>query len=191
VAGTDGVGNDVGERTRALSHEQLTRDLNDRATRDGLTGVLNRTTFLTLAAADLRSLRLTRAPALLVLADFDHFKAINDRYGHPAGDLVLQAFAAACTPTVRSTDLVGRYGGEEFILFLPGADPDRAETLARDISRRFGAWNPPENLRYPSVSYGIASNNSGTADLRTMIASADSALYRAKATGRNRTARDT
>lgn len=175
----------------ALSYEQLTKDLNDRATRDGLTGVLNRTTFLTLAAADLRRLRLTRAPALLVLADLDHFKAINDRYGHPAGDLVLQAFAAACTATVRSTDLVGRYGGEEFILYLPGVDPDRAESLARDISRRFAARNPPENVRYPTVSYGIASNNSGTADLRTMIASADSALYRAKATGRNRTARDT
>lgn len=172
----------------ALSYEQLTKDLNDRATHDGLTGVLNRTTFLTLAAADLRRLRFTRAPALLVLADLDHFKAINDRHGHPAGDLVLQAFAAACTATVRSTDLVGRYGGEEFIIFLPGADPDRAESLAREISRRFAAGNPLENVRNPTVSYGIASNNSGTVDLRTMIASADSALYRAKATGRNRTA---
>jgi diguanylate cyclase (GGDEF)-like protein len=172
-----------------LSHEQLTKDLSDRATRDGLTGVLNRTTFLNLAAGDVRRLRFTRASASLVIADLDHFKAVNDRYGHPAGDSVLQAFAATCTASVRSTDLVGRYGGEEFVIFLPGAGPDRAEAIAQEISRRFAASDVPEGVRFPTVSYGIATNNSGAADLRMMIASADSALYRAKSTGRNRAAR--
>jgi diguanylate cyclase (GGDEF)-like protein len=173
-----------------LSHEQLTKDLSARATRDGLTGVLNRTTFLNLAAGNVRRLRFTRASASLVLADLDHFKAVNDSYGHPAGDSVLQAFAAACLASVRSTDLVGTYGGEEFIIFLPGAGPDRAEAIAGEISRRFAAVEIPENVRFPTVSYGIATNNSGAADLRMMISSADSALYRAKSTGRNRAARN-
>ena len=174
----------------ALSHEQLTKDLSDRANRDGLTGVLNRTTFLNLATEDLARLRLRPATATLILADLDNFKDVNDSYGHPTGDEVLQDFAASCTDRIRSTDLVGRYGGEEFIIFLPGADPERAESLTQEISHHFASRSTARNIRYPTVSYGIASNKAGTADLREMIASADSALYRAKTAGRNRAAHD-
>ena len=119
-----------------LSYEQQTQDLRARATVDGLTGLLNRSAFLDLAENELRRLRRTGTTASIILADLDHFKAINDQFGHSAGDSALQAFARACSGTVRSTDLVGRYGGEEFILLLPGVTPDRAREIAADISVR-------------------------------------------------------
>ena len=109
-----------------LSYEQQTQDLRARATVDGLTGLLNRTAFVDLAENELRRLNRASTSASLILADLDHFKAINDEYGHSAGDAALQAFSDACTSTVRSSDLVGRYGGEEFIILLPGVTPGRA-----------------------------------------------------------------
>ena len=118
-----------------LSFEQLTQDLRARATVDALTGLLNRAAFLDLAENELRRLRRSRTTASLILADLDHFKSINDEFGHSAGDTALQAFARACAGTVRSTDLVGRYGGEEFILLLPGVTPERAREITADISR--------------------------------------------------------
>lgn len=173
----------------ALSSEQQTLALRAVATQDGLTGLLNRAAFLELAADELQRLRRTRALGSLVLADLDHFKAVNDTYGHAAGDLALQSFASACTATVRSTDLVGRYGGEEFIFFLPGANPDRAEAIAGEISRQLGAATAPGGVQMPTASYGIAPIGHGTADLDSLIASADAALYRAKSLGRNRAVR--
>ena len=169
-----------------LSNEQLTRDLRARATVDGLTGLLNRTAFMDLAENELRRLGNARTTASLVLADLDHFKAVNDQYGHAAGDVALQAFAAACTASVRSTDLVGRYGGEEFVLLLPGVSPERAGEMAATISRRLQEAQPNVEARLPTVSYGIASTGPGRVDLQALIASADAALYRAKTLGRDR-----
>ena len=169
-----------------LSNEQLTRDLRARATVDGLTGLLNRTAFMDLAANELRRLGNARTTAALVLADLDHFKAVNDQYGHAAGDAALQAFAAACTSSVRSTDLVGRYGGEEFILLLPGVSPERAGEMAATISRRLQEAQPSVEARLPTVSYGIATTGPGRTDLEALVASADAALYRAKTLGRDR-----
>ena len=169
-----------------LSNEQLTRDLRARATVDGLTGLLNRTAFMDLAENELRRLGNARTTASLVLADLDHFKAVNDKYGHAAGDVALQAFAAACTTSVRSTDLVGRYGGEEFVLLLPGVSPERAGEMAAIISRRLQEAQPNVEARLPTVSYGIASTGPGRVDLKALIASADAALYRAKTLGRDR-----
>ena len=169
-----------------LSYEQQTRDLRARATVDGLTGLLNRTAFLDLARDELRRLNRVRTAASLILADLDHFKAINDEYGHSAGDTALQVFADACTATVRSTDLVGRYGGEEFIMLLPGVTPERAEEIAADISARLHAAASPVIPRLPTSSYGITSTAPGRVDLDAMIASADAALYRAKTLGRDR-----
>jgi diguanylate cyclase (GGDEF)-like protein len=98
----------------------------------------------------------------------------------------LQAFAAACTSTVRSTDLVGRYGGEEFIILLPGVTPERAREIAADISARLQASASPAVPRLPTSSYGIASTAPGRLDLGAAIAAADAALYRAKTLGRDR-----
>lgn len=169
-----------------LSHEQQTQDLRARATVDGLTGLLNRTAFVSLAEEELRRLKWTRTSSSLILADLDHFKSINDDFGHSAGDTALQAFAAACTSVVRSTDLVGRYGGEEFIILLPGVTPETASGIAADISRRLRMEKPAVIPRLPTVSYGIAAVPAGRVDLQALVASADEALYRAKSLGRNR-----
>lgn len=173
----------------ALSSEQQTRALRMVATRDDLTGLLNRKAFLDLAAEHLADPTVTRASGALILADLDHFKVVNDTYGHAAGDLALRAFADACQDTVRSTDLTGRYGGEEFVLLIPGATADRAEQIADAISRRLADSARRDGPRMPTVSYGIAPYDAGTPGLEALIASADAALYAAKSQGRNRTAR--
>ncbi|CAH0284977.1 MULTISPECIES: GGDEF domain-containing protein [unclassified Arthrobacter] len=169
-----------------LSYEQQTRDLRARATVDGLTGLLNRSAFLDLAENELRRLRRTGTTASLILADLDHFKTINDQFGHSAGDSALQAFARACAGSVRSTDLVGRYGGEEFILLLPGVTPDRAQEIAADISVRLHQTGSAAVPRLPTVSYGIASTGSGPDGLDAAVVLADAALYQAKTLGRDR-----
>ena len=122
----------------------------------------------------------------MILADLDHFKRINDRYGHAAGDYALQTFAAACRGVVRSTDLVGRYGGEEFIMFLGGAAPEAAGQVAAQISERLRSTPSPEGISLPTVSYGVAFAQAGDG-LAETIARADRALYEAKAAGRDRT----
>jgi diguanylate cyclase (GGDEF)-like protein len=172
-----------------LSSEQQTRALRVVASRDDLTGLLNRKAFLDLAAEQLADRTITRGSGTLILADLDHFKTVNDTYGHAAGDLALQSFAEACTDTVRSTDLVGRYGGEEFVLLLPGTSAERAETIAEEISRRLAAAPSVEGMEMPTVSYGISTYDADTTDVDHLIAAADGALYTAKSLGRNRVAR--
>lgn len=168
----------------ALSNEQVTRELRTRAMRDGLTGLLNRGGFLDLALEESRRLDKAGAAGALILADLDHFKTVNDHYGHAAGDQSLRSFASACTATTRSTDLVGRYGGEEFVLLLPGAGTDLAAAVARQISRNLAGSQTPTGFPLPTVSYGVAPLGDG--DLDAAIAAADVALYEAKAQGRNR-----
>jgi len=173
----------------ALSNEQQTRALRMVASRDDLTGLLNRKAFLDLAAGQLADRAITRGSGTLILADLDHFKTVNDTYGHAAGDLALKAFADACTATVRSTDLVGRYGGEEFVLFLPGTSAERAEMIAEEVSRRLAEAPSVDGMEMPTVSYGISAYDAGTRDVEDLIAAADGALYMAKSLGRNRVAR--
>ncbi|WP_159707986.1 GGDEF domain-containing protein [Arthrobacter sp. 18067] len=175
----------VSSTMNTLSNKQLIKRLRERADRDHLTGLLNRGAFLELASRQLAG-PMSHHGAALVLADLDHFKAVNDEHGHSAGDAALRAFATACTASVRSTDLVARYGGEEFILFLPGATQQRAEIIASEISSRLSAMQGPDGLPFPTVSYGVTSTGADAPDLAFMINVADAALYSAKAQGRNR-----
>lgn len=171
----------------ALSTDQTTTELRRRATHDGLTNLLNHTEFLSRAAAHVKRRQRSRTPGVLgtlILADLDHFKAINDAHGHQAGDKVLQAFAAACLATVRSSDLVGRYGGEEYIILLPGSTVDEASDIALRISRRLSETPLAQGIR-PTASYGIASIGPQMT-IDELIEAADTALYRAKETGRDR-----
>lgn len=169
----------------SLSYERETEELRTRATRDGLTGLLNRTEFMRQAAAEWRGKRRSGAQGSLILADLDFFKEVNDNYGHAAGDYALQMFAATCRGIVRSTDLLGRYGGEEFIIFLPDVPAARAEQIAVEISQRLRELATPYDMPLPTVSYGIASTSDGL-DLEGAIDRADRALYEAKSLGRDR-----
>ncbi|MFE4196686.1 GGDEF domain-containing protein [Paenarthrobacter sp. NPDC056912] len=169
-----------------LSNKQLIGLLTERATKDGLTGILNREGFTELAGRELGRLRGDGSIVTIIVADLDNFKTVNDTYGHAAGDEVIVAFAQASLASVRSTDLVCRYGGEEFIIMLPGADQDRARRVTTEISRRLAASIPDYGPGFPTASYGIASSAGTNAELAGMIGIADAALYEAKATGRNR-----
>ena len=172
-----------------LSNEQATKDLQTRATRDGLTGILNRAEFLRLAVRQTRLMDLGGASATLILADLDDFKEINDTHGHQSGDRVLQAFAQAATRTVRSSDLVGRYGGDEFILLLQHTGLDRAEQVTVEISSMLTTFENLLGFRMPTASYGITSIAS-RANFDEAIALADAGLYRAKALSGDRALRD-
>lgn len=167
----------------ALSHEQQTSELRTRATHDGLTGLLNRTEFLRRADAELQRAR-GRSTAVVMVADLDGFKALNDGFGHAAGDLALTTFADACRAAVGPDGLVGRLGGDEFAVLLP--DGARAEEVAAEVSRRF--LGGPDGMPSPTVSFGIAPADP-FADVKLAIARADVALYQAKAAGRDRAVR--
>jgi diguanylate cyclase (GGDEF)-like protein len=167
-----------------LSTEQQTAALRDRAAFDGLTGLLDRSEFLRQAAEEVWHMRRDGLEGQLILADLDHFK-INDEQGHLAGDRAIATFADACKTAVRSTDLVGRYGGEQFILLLPGASPDRATRITDAIDAAMQKASVEDTVTLPTVSYGIATIEESV-DLERTIGYADSALYRAKAAGRNR-----
>ncbi|MFK0009733.1 GGDEF domain-containing protein [Paenarthrobacter sp. NPDC090520] len=173
---------------KALNNDQRVNALHERAARDGMTGLLNRDSFGVQAAKELSRMRSGGGHAAVILADLDHFKAVNDVYGHSAGDAAIRAFAAACMASVRRTDLVARYGGEEFILMLPGTTPERALDVAGEISQHLALSELAYGASAPTASYGIASSLDHGLDLEALTDAADAALYRAKAAGRNQAA---
>jgi diguanylate cyclase (GGDEF)-like protein len=125
-----------------------------------------------------------------MMLDIDHFKSINDNYGHQVGDQALQEFARRCLHSVREVDLVGRYGGEEFIILLPETDRDTSVQVAERL--RMLILEKPFTLQETSipvtVSIGVATKDENTTHLETLVARADQALYIAKHKGRNRVA---
>jgi diguanylate cyclase (GGDEF)-like protein len=168
-----------------LSHEQQTSDLQQRATHDSLTGLLDRSEFLRRAEDVFATYAGTkRRPGVVMVADLDGFKALNDGFGHAAGDHALARFGAACRQVVGEQGLVGRLGGDEFAILL--TDGSLAEQVAGEISRRFvdGADGQPT----PTVSFGIATVDTEIG-VKDTIVRADVALYQAKAAGRDRVAR--
>ncbi len=168
--------------------------LYESATYETLTGLLRREAVLELLGREIERARRYRRPLTIALVDIDHFKRVNDAYGHQAGDKVLQAVADELSRGLRSTDSVGRYGGEEFLIILPETSIDRSAIVAEDIRRRVAAMQVPTN--HPArpvevqVSIGLASFDE-VADIAekpadAIVACADRALYRAKNAGRNR-----
>lgn len=169
-----------------LSHDQQTADLRERASHDGLTGVLNRSEFLRRADAILEDPPEEEGGTFraFMVADLDGFKALNDEYGHAAGDAALVAFAAACTRAVGSGGIVGRLGGDEFAMLL--LDGTGAEQVATRISEDFTAGD--DGGPKATVSFGIATTRRDV-DAKDTILRADIALYQAKAAGRDRVVR--
>jgi diguanylate cyclase (GGDEF)-like protein len=161
----------------------------ERASTDPLTSVYNRRTFEELADAQLSRARRVRTPVSLLMLDLDHFKRVNDTHGHVAGDHVLAGFAALVRTCLRKEDLLGRYGGEEFVVLLPGATAASAGALAERI-RDTVETTPVKGLGQDisiTVSVGCTTETGPSLPaLQDMIARADEALYRAKHDGRNR-----
>lgn len=154
---------------------------------DSLTGLLNRRSLFEVAAAEFsRAQRYERALSVLML-DIDHFKSINDTYGHQVGDLVIQEVSAVLKEILRDTDSVGRYGGEEFAVILPETTLEQASEVAERIRCRINGHAFASNLKdLPiTVSLGIATSEVGTDKIDEMFKQADKALYQAKANGRN------
>jgi len=155
---------------------------------DPLTGISNRRAFLQDAAALGKRHAANPKPAAVLLIDLDHFKSINDRFGHAVGDRVLEVFAETAQTTLRTTDLVGRMGGEEFAAVLCEAPHERAAAIAERLRLAF-AQACQEIDGYPvgaTLSVGMVHCETPLVDLTTLLAQADQALYFAKERGRNR-----
>jgi diguanylate cyclase (GGDEF)-like protein len=157
---------------------------------DPLTGLANRRFFMSDADAAIARRSSRNEPLAVLLADLDHFKKINDVFGHAIGDQVLKIFAAVLNRTVGTNDLVGRIGGEEFAILLPGSDEAAALELAERIREAFaqGAAEVEGRAVAATVSIGVSASRIG--DLTGLLARADGALYQAKKSGRNRVAAD-
>lgn len=158
------------------------------ATTDPLTGVLNRREFTALAEQEaLRSRRYGR-PLSIMIMDIDHFKKLNDTYGHAAGDKALQRFSSICCNALRNIDVFGRWGGEEFVALLPETTVEQAEVIAERL-RRLVSENVltyEEHKISLTVSIGLAQYRDGESGIEEPLARADAAVYDAKKAGRNR-----
>jgi diguanylate cyclase (GGDEF)-like protein len=154
--------------------------------RDGLTGIINRPHFIALAEQALESCRKSQQEACMVLCDLDHFKAINDKFGHAEGDLVLRHAVAACQTHMRTSDIFARVGGEEFGILLRDCGLETARSRAEDLRRAIAAIDKSTVRHNVSASFGIACTTASGFELRQLLAHADMALYQAKYAGRNR-----
>lgn len=182
----------VGKRIVDLQQKLVAtnRALQFAACHDFLTGLWNRAEIINFLRRELERARRDRTPVGVVLADVDHFKAINDKLGHETGDSVLKAVAECLTSCLRSYDGVGRYGGEEFLLVIPGCDLEITARRANQI-REIVAGTPISAGPTPSqvtLSMGVVVSN-GSSDVERLVHHADLALYQAKSKGRNRVER--
>jgi diguanylate cyclase (GGDEF)-like protein len=172
----------------AMSKERTELRHKTAAMIDPLTGLLNRRAFLADAEALLQQQIARDRPIAVLLIDLDHFKSINDRFGHAVGDKVLQIFANTARGSLRQTDLVGRLGGEEFTVLLADASMDNAYLVADRLRKAFAAAAAVidgEPL-YATASIGVSVIVDPRQDLTKLITLADQALYLAKARGRDR-----
>ena len=158
------------------------------ATTDSMTGVANRRTFLEKLAIAIENARIKDLPLTCIMADIDHFKKVNDTYGHPVGDAVIIAVANALSAACREEDLVARLGGEEFVMLLPGLSAEEAFEVADRvriavIALAFGDALPVPQL---SASFGVAALIDDMVEIAGIVDAADQALYKSKQDGRNK-----
>jgi diguanylate cyclase (GGDEF)-like protein len=174
----------------SLERARLFKEVQELAFTDPLTGLNNRRSLFELGKIEFsRAVRMKRSFCCMML-DLDHFKQVNDNYGHLTGDQVLEEFAKRCKASIREVDLIGRYGGEELIILLPETDLKTAKQIAERLCE-YISETPMKfstNEINVTVSIGIAQKDKNTSDLKTLIARADQAMYVAKHKGRNRVA---
>ena len=159
---------------------------------DPLTGIGNRRLFNDVMKKAIEDSDAGRMPLSLIMCDIDHFKRVNDMFGHDVGDEIIRALARVIETSVRDTDSVARYGGEEFAIILPGTELQRAKETAERIRRQFGAKQfairkTNQKIGNVTASFGVAEHCRGD-DLQAFVRKADAKLYEAKARGRDRVA---
>jgi len=168
-------------------HKMLESRLEMLASTDMLTELPNRLATMNKAAKEFARAKRYSRPLSIVMIDVDHFKTINDNHGHSVGDYVLKEFSKICSAILRDSDVLGRIGGEEFILLLP----DTPETSAKQVAERMRARLANTTIKHDELeltitaSFGVASFTSDDDSLEEMIERADSAMYAAKNGGRN------
>ncbi|HEY9397104.1 MAG TPA: diguanylate cyclase [Burkholderiales bacterium] len=169
------------------SHKHLELELERQATRDPLTGLYNRRYIERRLREELERARRSGEPLSVVVLDLDHFKNVNDRHGHVTGDRVLKRFADMLTLCLRNHDLVGRIGGDEFCVILPGATGDSAQEVVARCLREVAAVKVDREGRLPAISgtAGVAQFGDELSP-QQLIEKADQALYAAKTAGRGR-----
>ena len=181
----------VSGRTREL--EQANRLLMDIANRDALTGLANRRRLEMELERNISFSKRTGQPLAVIMMDLDNFKIVNDTAGHLVGDNILRAVASTLRSRVRVTDLVVRWGGDEFCILVPATQAQgaiaAAESLVDAVKEATSAVNLPEPLQAPTASAGVACFPEDGEDPHTLILNADAALYQVKATGRGRVLR--
>ncbi|HVE10954.1 MAG TPA: diguanylate cyclase [Paraburkholderia sp.] len=179
----------LGWSTYRISHKLAARtaELEQLSRTDGLTGLWNRRHWEGRLAEEFERCRANRYASCLLLIDLDHFKRINDTRGHPAGDAVLVAFAGMLRRHFRAGDSIGRYGGEEFGVVLPGATLRETEAIARDLLLQVREQAKDPQASCPcTISAGIAQLMPDMPDYHRWLIEADRSLYQAKAQGRDR-----
>lgn len=160
----------------------------DMAVTDSLTGLYVRRYFMMKLQEEIHRAERYNKVLSVIMADLDHFKSVNDTYGHSAGDRVLQAASHYMSKNIRDVDILARYGGEEFVFLLPDADKEAAVCLPERLRRGLEDLRVAD-LPAPSLSLGVASYPVDSVRLEDLIQQADAALYAAKQAGRNRTVR--
>lgn len=166
--------------------QQTMRELEEAASRDRLTGAWNRRHFEEVAAAEMSLARRRRLPLALIIVDLDHFKRINDTFGHPAGDAVLAGTVTALRPVLRASDVLVRWGGEEFLVLAPATNLEGALRLGERLRAALAATAFP-GAEPITLSAGVAEYLHDE-DVGAWVARADRALFRAKAGGRDQVA---
>lgn len=167
------------------AHEKLQFE----AAHDGLTGIWNRRAILDLLKKEVERHHRNGQSLGIIMADVDHFKRVNDSYGHPAGDTVLRQVSERIAKSLRGYDFVGRYGGEEFLVIVPGCDAENLRISAERIRNSISNHSMETDAGQISltISLGVVSVQANSVyDYETMLQAADTALYRAKANGRDR-----
>jgi len=183
ITGLLGVTRDITGR------KQIERKLEQLAQTDFLTGLANRRHFMSLAEQELSRTTRYGGPLSVLMMDLDHFKNVNDTYGHKTGDMVLQRMATLCRKALRDIDAIGRMGGEEFAVVLAQTDRERALEVAERLRKAIFDAEVPLEQGVPlhfTVSIGLATLTNADTNFDTLLSQADQALYDAKQTGRNR-----
>jgi two-component system chemotaxis family response regulator WspR len=176
-------------RVNQLQRDDAYRALRVQAMYDSLSGLLNRAAFFDLFRKEVARAARDQTPLAVIMADLDHFKDINDRYGHPTGDIVLREVSQRLRASLRDSDVIGRYGGEEFVVAAPDCGMADATALAERF--RLSACERPIDVPGGHVSITLSLGVAATTDLRApedLLRAADEALYRAKRGGRNQVA---